>query len=68
MKLEEYNPKAKCSKCGYKTVGTIYCDQKLLNEEHVMCTDYIGMGSRKEQEHLHRVCERCKFEWIERCI
>ena len=49
-----------CSKCGCPNASAKYC---------------MGTGSSKrvatceiEGEHLHRICARCGYEWIENTL
>jgi len=58
--LQPFNPLARCQKCGNFDVGTIYRpDTK----------DYYCKDHREEiqgLEHMHRVCGRCRYVWVER--
>jgi hypothetical protein len=54
-----FNAAATCPKCGHNKVNTWHCDGA--------DTD-IRSCWPVEREHLHRCCERCKFEWLESVI
>lgn len=64
VKLPQFNPDALCPKCSYDEIRTIYHENDhgvygcpLAETEW---TDYTC-------EHLQRVCQRCKFVWVEGC-
>lgn len=62
MKTRDYDPEAKCPKCGYEKVRTLY-------EPVVHWADYSRDRDRMPTgEHLRRVCERCGYFWPERCV
>ena len=56
--MENYNPKAKCPKCGINDVGSSYC---MGINANARC--YYGI-----REHIHRLCMRCQYQWVEKCL
>ncbi len=54
----DYDPDAVCSKCGGEAVSTRYC---LEGQMSTIC-HYI------DKEHMHRYCQRCHHEWLERVV
>jgi hypothetical protein len=54
----EYNSKHKCPKCRYGAVKTTYCG----GSQRMACE--LGVGG----EHLHRICQRCNYIWVEKCL
>jgi len=50
--------KPPCPKCGHGEVTWRYC-----NGDDARIRDCCG----REDEHLHRTCERCLYGWIEEC-
>jgi len=57
--MKEFNFKEKCSKCGGEEILTFYCKGSRWGWE---------CSFTKVSEHLHRKCERCKYEWAEKCV
>ena len=58
MDLPKYNPNVTCRKCGCTDIKTEYCEHKggrLM--EICWC--------KVDDEHMHRTCERCRYEWLE---
>lgn len=56
--LPPYKGKNKCSVCGYnRKISTRYCTGNNLSE--------CRFGARP---HLHRVCGRCGYSWVEGCL
>lgn len=63
IELPTYNESGACSKCGNKEVSTRYCQcggQWNYDLSYPICR-----GEGTPPEHLHRVCKRCCFEWLE---
>ena len=62
--LADFEPDAGCPKCANGTgkgeAQTKYCPGR-LTKAAVIC-----FGRR--EEHLHRKCGRCGFEWLEGCV
>ena len=54
---EKYNPVRTCPKCGLENASTKYC----AGASSVKRVP----GCEVEGEHLHRLCARCGYEWIE---
>jgi len=52
-KRPPYNPAAVCTKCGFKEVGIEYHHR--WNCPWGYCAE----------NHLHRTCMRCNYQWIE---
>ena len=59
MKLVVYNPEASCPKCGCDDVRTGYQEQPQAG------IDWWWLDF--EHEHLIRTCQRCHYDWPERC-
>ena len=60
MKLQPFNEKANCPKCGYDDINTWYCKYgKPLDDCWHKDFDY-------SKEHIHRACKRCHYEWFEK--
>lgn len=57
--IPPFNPKATCSQCGYDDIMTRWCPGG--------CKDILG-DIRPIVGHLHRICKRCAFEWLEATI
>lgn len=53
-KNKPYDPDSKCYKCGFDDIVVIYCEG-----------DYPCNISC---EHLDRICKRCGYKWIEKCL
>jgi hypothetical protein len=60
--LPPYRPDGRCSKCGYEDISTQYVEPDRP----------YAYGCRfhktTNDEHLHRYCRRCGYEWAEACI
>ncbi len=54
----DFNPEGKCPKCEHKELKTFYC---VGSQFSWRC------GLETEGEHLHRKCQRCHYEWLEKC-
>lgn len=60
MSLTRFDPDRVCPKCGHDDVGTLYLTStaafacRALRHQHL------------DREHLHRTCQRCRYEWVER--
>ena len=59
--MKEFDPQAKCEKCGDERVNTFYCPGGPDRVWGRLCT-------WNEGEHLHRTCQRCLYQWKEACI
>jgi len=57
--MKDFSPKEKCPKCREKILKTFYCKGS---------RQMWSCRLEKEGEHLHRICERCKYEWPEKCL
>jgi len=64
MKLNPYDPKAVCPKCGGKDVRTRY-EGKIENDPCWFARKYDPPGKFPEHEYQHRTCSRCRYEWPE---
>ena len=54
-----------CAACLGKVASTRYCVERCeRNGAGYEVTTAIGHG---DLPHLHRVCENCRYEWLERC-
>lgn len=58
-KIEPFNAQSKCPKCSGEEVKTHYCKGVYFSWE---------CRSGKGGEHLHRVCNRCHYEWLQAVI
>ena len=56
--MEQFNSKATCPKCGIKDIGSSYC---MGNANNIRC--YYDIN-----EHIHRICVRCQYQWVEKCL
>lgn len=65
--MKKFNPKSKCLKCGYNVVATHYCRCMVTGGTDGKPRCITGIGEN-DLEHLHRICERCEYEWLEGCI
>lgn len=54
--MKPYDPAGKCPKCGGAVVSTDY------HPSGVWRTGCI------REEHQHRYCRRCNYDWIEACL
>lgn len=50
----DFEPKAKCRKCGHRKIATRHC------------AGFAGCDTGVLYSHLHRICTRCNFQWVER--
>ena len=52
-----------CPKCENREVSTTYCSGRNV--------DFFQLCSQWKLdvriEHLHRRCQRCRYDWLERC-
>lgn len=68
-----YNPEAKCPKCGNIDVGTKYKkgyhewlkDEYYYNWRNNIKLSKTAYYCKCDKEHFHRKCKRCKYGWIE---
>jgi len=51
-----------CPKCGCGETTVWYCDGKRLNPE-ALC-----FKRARGDEHMHRFCANCDYEWLEPCL
>jgi hypothetical protein len=60
--LKPFDPEKTCPKCGHDDVRTFY--------ERDACSASHGCGVdwHNPQEHLDRVCQRCRHTWAEACL
>jgi hypothetical protein len=73
MSLKPFNPKALCPKCRSKDIGTLFCNAV---ESVWMAGSWNGGGKGHDhechctafQEHFHRNCHRCEYEWFEAVV
>jgi hypothetical protein len=64
--LPPFAPDEKCPKCLHDLVRTAYCGGAYSGARYgYLCRTF---GSEVPGEHLHRTCQRCHFEWLERCV
>ncbi len=53
--MKKYQDDRPCVKCGFSNIiSTEYC-----RCERILCIYHL------DEEHLHRVCQRCGYEWAE---
>lgn len=62
--LPSFNEAATCPKCGYDEINVRYC---IAPQPLKKCWFVLRFGSNN-REHLHRVCNRCHYEWLEACL
>ena len=55
--LTQFNPKSRCPACGHDKVGAKYCTGLRADCE---------LGAARG--HIHRICRRCGYGWIEGCL
>lgn len=60
--MQQFNTKLTCSKCGDSGIKSLFCKGAVAART---CWKY-GIGVR--EEHLHRACGQCGYEWFESCI
>ncbi len=66
--LSPFAPAAKCPKCGFDEVRVAYCDGHSLRYYKSACyKTFDSWRDEKAPEHLHRTCQRCRYEWLEEC-
>jgi len=63
-KLPKYNPDAKCPKCDYLNVNSVYCEEPQVAE---ICYEFTYREAEL-QEHIHRTCQCCHYEWLEAAL
>lgn len=49
--MEKFSLKSMCKMCGFNKIDTKYCDG------HLLCSGGV-------QDHLHRTCKRCSYDWV----
>lgn len=60
--LEHDANKGACPKCNHGEIAFAWCPGKI----HTLPPE-VRQTCQADNEHLHRVCTRCNFEWRERC-
>ena len=64
--MKKYSGKnSTCEKCGETDINTYYCEGSERSFFNSKCRDY---RNRIKEEHLHRRCKNCNFEWLEACF
>ena len=62
--LPKYSgPNPLCPKCGMSDAGNIKAWYHAAPEPSSICDGRLESG----HEHLHRMCQRCGYEWLEGC-
>lgn len=56
--LKPYNPRAVCPKCSHRVITTRYHAKP--EPLQICATEGV------EGEHMHRKCQRCGFEWLQK--
>ncbi len=56
--MKPFNSKAFCPKCRSKDIGTLFCKVRGMNPMN-------GCDAYAHQDHFHRNCHRCGYEWFE---
>lgn len=59
-----YSKPRKCTKCGQSGASTEFCNEPKWGK---VCWQPSKDGHIPE-EHLHRVCLNCGFEWLEKTV
>ncbi len=57
--MQNYNPEAKCEKCGHDVVNTIHAKEIKYDLNDKIIHDI---------EYLSRCCQRCFYKWKENTI
>ena len=58
--------KSFCIKCGCGFSKARYCPGKFDNQEYCgILVDNFNFD-KEHPEHLHRICERCGYTWLEK--
>lgn len=52
-----FNEKAVCDKCGFKSISVRYHKNK-----------FDCLPNHWDFEHIHRICNRCGYEWPEEVL
>lgn len=65
MTLAPFN--SVCLACGSSNAAMRFCTEVHMQAGPGEWVDARAMGDAPEP-HLHRTCERCSFEWLERCL
>jgi hypothetical protein len=78
MNLPDYNPEARCPKCGYDLVKTRYVWSHIHPDFFTRARKMIALDPSTGKplyekpsivpEHLERVCVRCSYTWSENVI
>jgi hypothetical protein len=55
--MKPYNPNAKCPKCGYCDISSVYRDKG---------EGSVSSGEYYKPERIKRECRRCHYEWDEK--
>lgn len=62
--LSAFTPDATCIKCGWYKVKVLYCPGG-TDDNRVGLSCFADTAG---QEHLHRQCKRCGYEWHEKTL
>lgn len=54
-----------CSKCGSDDIGTTYHKQGCGKASCSCATCSYGSHAKSHDEHLHRFCRGCGFDWLD---
>ncbi len=60
--MSPYDANASCPKCGHGDIGTIFVARLVVGCMRLDCL--YGPGGTSD-EHMHRDCRRCSYEWPE---
>lgn len=68
--MQPFDPSRKCPKCGHDQVRVSYCNKERWQHYGDARDVYeVAVGDDGDDcEHLHRICERCHYEWVEACL
>lgn len=61
--MEEFAPNRSCPKCAYEKVRVWYCEKE---QPALIC--WCALDEMDDDEHFHRTCERCFYEWLEKTL
>lgn len=57
--MTPFDPAAKCPKCGHDETSDAY------HKNGYKCPFGSVVDVGREEEHIHRTCKRCGFDWPE---
>lgn len=61
MEIKPYAGPVQCPMCAHRDVTVEYCGRVLeTSRRKASCR-----GNETGNDHLHRVCRRCGYEWLE---